>query len=73
MLFQSGQRRDLTDHFFEFFSFWFYLLALDVKLILIIIDNLLVKYQKCVQAGRQVRWPFVNTLQKKTVDKKGGT
>lgn len=48
MVMQSGQRSGLSD---QFFCFWFYFLALDVKLILLIIDNFLVKAQKCVQPG----------------------
>lgn len=57
--------------FFEFVCFWFYLLALDVKLILLIIDDLSVRDQKRVQPGR-VDGHFVNNLQRKTVETKGG-
>lgn len=46
--------REVTSQIiFEFVCFWFYLLALDVKLILLIIDDLLVKDEKnaCSRAG----------------------
>lgn len=45
---------------FAFVCFWFYLFALDVKLILLIIaDLLIIQGAEHVQTG-VVRWPFVN-------------